>query len=744
MEHMEPLGMGVDEYRVRGKEMVDYIAEYLTTLRQRHVLPNVQPGYLRELVPDQAPLEGEDWENIFHDIERVIMPGITHWQSPHMHAYFPALNSFPSLLGDMLSDAINCLGFTWASSPACTELEMVVTDWLGKMLDLPSFFLHRSKSKGGGVLQGTMSEATLVAMLAARMAAIGREREKCTDPESDMDSITICSRLVAYCSDQAHSSVEKNCMIAMMRLRKLPSDDNLSLRGDTLREAFKQDREKGLIPFYVCVTLGTTGACSFDNLAEIGDVCKEEENENIWVHVDAAYAGTGFLCPEFRHYLKGIEHCHSFAFNPSKWLMVNFDCTAMWVKDKKSLETAFCVNPLYLKHEKQGAAIDYMHWQIPLSRRFRALKLWFVIRSYGIKGLQQHIRKGVELATFFEELVRKDPAFEVPAERVMGLIVFRLRGQNSVTEELLSRLNGSGKLYMVPAAIKSLYVIRFTITSLHTTKEDLRQDWDLIRKIAKEVLRCPNRMIRPTRLASWPTGAMDSRIDAYLAEEVGLKIDEKAREHDKRFGSFMAKAGRIFPLRKDLRRKSNQCATCQCHQNAQEKKKGVLRRAQSEDVKSITKGVFFCSGCHRKLEAVRITKIASPVSIKGYEHSPEAALSDVDDDVFAVSEEDEDEAADIPEDKVGYPLNNNGDEDEEKINNGLSEKMSKLVANGFAGQQDGAATGENLAPASMGRFGALSQTKESKYNGVVNITHFHAATSAEGNKESDATTDGAN
>ena len=292
---------------------------------------------------------------------------------------------------------------------------------------------------------------------------------------------------------------------------------------------------------------------------------------------------------------------------------------------------------------------------------------------------------------------------------------------------------------MVPAAIQGIYVIRFTVTSLHTTKEDLLQDWELIRKVAKEVLRCPNKMIRPTRLASWPTGAMDSRIDAYLAEEVGLKIDQKASQHDDRFFSFMGKAGRMFPLsRTDLRRKQNTCEKCRCHEqnNDQKKGKGVLRRAQSEDVKSLTKGVFFCSGCHRKLEAVKITKITSPISIKMYNQSPEADLGEVDDDVFAVSEEDEEEEeGGANDDKVAYQLVDNLAD--EKESDDVVEKMSKLVTNGFAGKPQDGQKSANPAPASMGRFGALSQTKESKYNGVVNITHLQADAIAEDNKQSD-------
>ncbi|XP_031616501.1 histidine decarboxylase isoform X2 [Contarinia nasturtii] len=474
--------MNFDEYRKHGKEMVDYIADYLENIRDRRVFPNVQPGYMRNLLPESAPIEGEEWHRIFEDIERVIMPGITHWQSPHMHAYFPALNSGPSLLGDMLADAINCLGFTWASSPACTELETIVMNWLGKMIGLPDDFLHTGgKSKGGGVIQTTSSESTLVCLLAGRTQAIRRFHER----TPGLQDSEINARLVAYCSDQAHSSVEKAALIGLVRMRFIESDENLALRGAALEEAIKDDIKLGLIPFWVCATLGTTGACAFDNLNEIGDICMEHK---IWLHVDAAYAGSAFICPEYRIWLKGIEKADSIAFNPSKWLMVHFDCTAMWVKNSCALHRTFNVEPLYLQHENSGLAIDYMHWQIPLSKKFRALKLWFVLRNYGIKGLQKHIREGVRLAQKFEALVLADNRFEIPAPRHLGMVVFRIKGENDLTERLLKRLNHRGNLHCVPASLKGKYVIRFTVTSTHTSNDDLLKDWAEIRKVSTELL----------------------------------------------------------------------------------------------------------------------------------------------------------------------------------------------------------------------------------------------------------------
>ncbi|XP_063104628.1 histidine decarboxylase isoform X2 [Cavia porcellus] len=455
--------MESEEYRQRGREMVDYICQYLSTVRDRRVTPDVQPGYLRAQLPESAPEEPDSWDSIFGDIERIIMPGVVHWQSPHMHAYYPALTSWPSLLGDMLADAINCLGFTWASSPACTELEMNMMDWLAKMLGLPDHFLHgHPSSQGGGVLQSTVSESTLIALLAARKNKI-LEMQK-SEPEVDDSSLN--ARLVAYASDQAHSSVEKAGLISLVKMRFLPVDDNFSLRGEALQKAIQEDRRRGLVPVFVCATLGTTGVCAFDCLSELGPICAKE---GLWLHIDAAYAGTAFLCPEFRDFLKGIDFADSFTFNPSKWMMVHFDCTGFW-------------------HANSGTATDFMHWQIPLSRRFRSIKLWFVIRSFGVKNLQAHVRHGIEMAKIFESLVRNDPFFEIPAKRHLGLVVFRLKGPNCLTESVLKEIAKDGRLFLIPATIQNKLIIRFTVTSQFTTRDDILRDWNLIRDAATLVL----------------------------------------------------------------------------------------------------------------------------------------------------------------------------------------------------------------------------------------------------------------
>ncbi|XP_053722191.1 histidine decarboxylase [Synchiropus splendidus] len=501
--------MQPEEYNRRGKQMVDYITEYLVSIRERRVIPDVKPGYLRDLMPDSAPAEPEDWDNIFSDIEKVVMPGVVHWQSPHMHAYYPSLTSWPSMLGDMLADAINCVGFTWASSPACTELEMTVMDWLCKALGLPSFFLHHHpSSRGGGILQGTVSESTLVALLAARKDKILQLRPEI---DQDVDDSVLNSKLVAYASDQAHSSVEKAGLISLVKIRFLPTDEKLSLRGEALKQAIDEDRMNGLVPFLLCATLGTTGVCAFDKLSELGPVCAEE---GLWLHVDAAYAGSAYFCPELRWSLDGIEFANSFVFNPSKWMMVHFDCTAFWVRDKYKLQQTFSVDPVYLRHENSQAATDFMHWQIPLSRRFRSLKLWFVLRSFGLKKLQAHIRHGVSMAKLLESQIKKEAHFEVPAERHLGLVVFSLTGGNALTQELLRRLTRSGTMYLIPADIYTKRIIRFTVTSQHTTADDILRDWKIISNTAAALLaekKSLDKVYQPTLAEDHVTGEEDNQ-----------------------------------------------------------------------------------------------------------------------------------------------------------------------------------------------------------------------------------------
>ncbi|XP_022920898.1 aromatic-L-amino-acid decarboxylase [Onthophagus taurus] len=475
--------MNSDEFKIRGKEMIDYMCEYLDNINTRRVTPSVEPGYLKDLLPLEAPENPEDWDEIMSDVDSKIMPGVTHWQHPRFHAYFPAGNSFPSILGDMLSDAIGCIGFSWAASPACTELETIVVDWLGKAIGLPNDFLSMNEgSKGGGVIQASASECVLVCMLAARAQAIKRLKQQHNFVEEGL----LLSKLMAYCSKEAHSCVEKAAMISFVKLRILEPDEKSSLRGQQLLAAMEEDEAMGLIPFFVSTTLGTTACCSFDNIDEIGRVC--QKFPCIWLHVDAAYAGSSFICPELKHLMTGIEYADSFNTNANKFLLTNFDCSCLWVRDRIRLTAALVVDPLYLQHGYSEKSIDYRHWGIPLSRRFRSLKLWFVMRSYGISGLREYIRHHIALAKRFEAKVLADKRFQVCNEVKLGLVCFRLRGTDKLNEKLLSNINASGKLHMVPAQVRNRYIIRFCAVAQNATEEDIDYAWKVIVEFAEELL----------------------------------------------------------------------------------------------------------------------------------------------------------------------------------------------------------------------------------------------------------------
>uniref|UniRef100_A0A8I3N517 Aromatic-L-amino-acid decarboxylase n=2 Tax=Canis lupus familiaris TaxID=9615 RepID=A0A8I3N517_CANLF len=481
-----PATMDSAEFRRRGKEMVDFVADYLEGIEGRQVYPDVEPGYLRPLIPTTAPEEPDMFEDIISDVEKIIMPGVTHWHSPFFFAYFPSANSYPALLADILCGAIGCIGFSWAASPACTELETVMMDWLGKMLKLPEAFLAGQVGEGGGVIQGSASEATLVALLAARTKVT--RRLQAASP--GLTQGAIMEKLVAYSSDQAHSSVERAGLIGGVKLKAIPSDGKFAMRASALQEALERDKAEGLIPFFVVATLGTTSCCSFDNLLEVGPICNKED---MWLHIDAAYAGSSFICPEFRHLLNGVEFADSFNFNPHKWLLVNFDCSAMWVKKRTDLIGAFKLDPLYLKHNHQdsGLITDYRHWQLPLGRRFRSLKMWFVFRMYGVKGLQAYIRKHVRLAHEFERLVQQDPRFEICTEVTLGLVCFRLKGSNRLNEELLERINSAKKIHLVPCHLRDKFVLRFAICARTVESAHVQLAWKHVAQLATSLLATP-------------------------------------------------------------------------------------------------------------------------------------------------------------------------------------------------------------------------------------------------------------
>lgn len=469
--------MSAEEFRRHGYALVDWIADYRKRVESLPVLSAVKPGEVRAALPPHAPERGEPFEAMLRDVDKIILPGITHWQSPSFFAFFPANTSGPSILGDLLSSGLGVQGMLWATSPACTELETHVLDWLVELLGLPERF--RSDSSGGGVLQESASSAVLCAMIAAR--------ERATNYRSNEEGCT--GKLVAYTSTQAHSSIEKAAGIiglGRQNLRLIEADERFAMRPDKLAEAIRADRAAGLVPCFVAATIGTTSSNGLDPLPEIGRICREER---LWFHVDAAMAGTAALCPEFRWMQNGLELADSYAFNPHKWMFTNFDCDCFFVADRAALIRSLSILPEYLRNQatQSGAVIDYRDWQVSLGRRFRALKLWFVIRHYGAEGLRHHIRQHIEWAQEFAGWVRADERFELAVEPPLNLICFRHRAGDDFNQRLLDRLNKSGKLYLTHTKLAGRFTLRLCVGQTHTERRHVEQAWSDIRQAAAEL-----------------------------------------------------------------------------------------------------------------------------------------------------------------------------------------------------------------------------------------------------------------
>ena len=469
--------MSPDEFRKQGKQMIDWIADYYETIEKYPVLSQVKPGDIKSQLPETAPFESESMEQIMADVNSIIMPGITHWQSPNFFAYFPSNSSGPSVLGDLLSSGLGVQGMLWATSPSCTELETRVLDWLADMLQLPEKF--KSTSEGGAVIQDTASSAALSAVLAAR--------ERKTMYQTNESGCT--GNLVAYVSSQTHSSLEKAIKIAGIgknNLRLIGVDENLAMRADVIESAIKNDLQNGLIPFFVCATVGSTSTNAMDPLTEIGKICQKYE---LWMHIDAAMSGTAAICPEYRHILDGIELADSFSFNPHKWMFTNFDCNCFFVADRSALIKTLSILPEYLKNQatESGAVIDYRDWHIQLGRRFRSLKLWFVIRHYGVNGLRYHILKHIHMAQQFADWIRSSEEFDLVAPAPLNLVCFAHKNGNDFNRELLETINKNGKMYFTHTIVNGQYVLRMCIAQTHTQFEHVYQAWEAIQETAKDL-----------------------------------------------------------------------------------------------------------------------------------------------------------------------------------------------------------------------------------------------------------------
>ncbi len=469
--------MTPDEFRRNGYAAIDWIASYWDRLDKLPVTPPVRPGDTAALLPPRPPTDGEDFADMLADLDRVVVPGLTHWQHPGHFAYFPANTSGPSVLGDLICAGIGVQGMLWATGPSCTEVEIVMMDWLADLLALPARF--RSGSGGGGVIQDSASSAALVATLAAlHRASGGRWRSAGLGP----------GRYAVYTSTQGHSSIEKAARIAGLgdgSVRAIEVDPRtLAMDPDALRVAIDADRKAGVTPAIVVATVGTTSTTAVDPLPAIGALCREY---GVWLHVDAAYAGAAAACPELRWIHDGLEFADSYCFDPHKWMLTGFDCDAFWVADTAELVDALTVLPEYLRNAatESGAVVDFRDWHVPLGRRFRALKLWFVLRWYGVEGVREHIRTGVRLAERFAAAVRADDRFEIVAPHPLSLVCFRLRdtsgnGGDDANEALLRAVNATGRCLLTHTRVAGRYVLRLAVGAPATRAEHIDETWRII------------------------------------------------------------------------------------------------------------------------------------------------------------------------------------------------------------------------------------------------------------------------
>jgi aromatic-L-amino-acid/L-tryptophan decarboxylase len=470
-----------EEFRRLGYATIDRVAAYWEGLEDRPVAPAVTPGQVRALLPALPPEHGEPFEDLLDDVSRILLPHLMHWQHPRFFGYFPANTSGPAVLADLLSTGLGIQGMSWITGPACTELEQHVLDWMVGLLGLPDRF--RSDGGGGGVIQDTASSGLLVALVAALYRATGGSARH--------DGVG-AGRYAVYLTAETHSGAAKAAVVAGLgeaALRYVRTDPGTQALDVTdLREQMARDVADGVTPLMTVATIGTTSTTAIDPVAAIGPICREH---GAWLHVDAAYAGVAAICPELRWIHEGVgEYADSYCTNPHKWLLTSFDCDTFWVADRASLLGALTVLPEYLRNSAtaSGAVVDYRDWQIPLGRRFRALKLWAVIRWYGAEGLRRHIRAGITMAAYFAARAGADERFDLHPAYPLGLVCFRLRaGGDAVNQELLDRLNGSGRIFLSHARIGGSLFLRFAVGGTFTEDRHIQQAWDLIALTAEEM-----------------------------------------------------------------------------------------------------------------------------------------------------------------------------------------------------------------------------------------------------------------
>lgn len=467
--------MDTEAFRKHAHELVDWMADYFENIEDYPVLPDVKPGDIFDQLPKSAPQKAESFDQIFKDFKEIIIPGITHWESPNFMAYFPANKSKASVLGEMLMSTLGSQCMIWLTSPAAAELEEQMMNWLREMLGLDDSFT--------GVIQDTASTATLCALLTAR--------EKYSNYQVNEKGFRD-EKFTIYASKEIHSSIDKDVKIAgfgLENLRKIEVDEHFAMKPDALEKQIQKDKANGYTPLCVISAIGTTSTTAIDPIASISSICQKH---NIWHHVDAAYAGTALICPEMRWMAEGADLADSFVFNPHKWMFTNFDCTAYFVKDPASLVNTFSITPDYLKTNVDGEVKNYRDWGVPLGRRFRALKLWFVIREMGIEGIQEKIRKHIALGKWLAKQVDEHPHFELLAPVPLNTVCFRYTKAETISldeanEEIMNAVNKTGKLFFTQTRINDVFTLRLAFGNTNLEAYHVENAWQLIQETAEQI-----------------------------------------------------------------------------------------------------------------------------------------------------------------------------------------------------------------------------------------------------------------
>jgi len=462
--------MNPEEFRKHAHTAVDWIADYFEKLESLPVKSQVKPNEIYDRIPASAPEKPEPMESMMKDLDNIILPGITHWQHPHFHAYFPANNSFPSIIAEMITAGIGAQCMVWETSPAAAELEQRTMEWLRELMQLPKNWT--------GVIHDTASTATLTAILTAR--------EKVTNFSVNQKGFD-GKKFRVYCSSETHSSIEKGAKIAGIgkeNVVKVAVDDKLAMIPEELDKAISEDISNGYIPCCVVAALGTTGTLAFDPTEAIGQICKKH---NVWLHVDAAYAGSALILPEMDWMRKGLEHADSFVFNPHKWLFTNFDVSVYFVRDPDALIQTFEILPEYLKTKTRGQVNDYRDWGIQLGRRFRALKLWFVMRSFGAENMRNILRQHLHWTEWMEKQINDHPQMETVVPRALNVIVFRYTPShqqesqwNDFNEQALQQINASGKAFLSHTKVNGKYAIRIVFGQTYLEEKHIKELWDIL------------------------------------------------------------------------------------------------------------------------------------------------------------------------------------------------------------------------------------------------------------------------